>query len=384
MNKARRGPNEGSIYQRKDGRWASDVTLGYENGKRKRKTLYGATREDVFEKLTDTLHKQQRGEVIPTGKHTLGEFLDQWLADCVKPALRPRTYGSYEEMVRLHIKPALGHLRLAKLNPQHVQRFLNQLANKKAKNVKDRTLSPRTVAYNRTVLRMALSVAEEWRLIPHNPAVGRIRLTRGESRKVEPWTLEQRRALLKAVESDRMAALFLVMLFMGLRRGEALALRWQDVDLEARVLRVTGTLQRINKELVIGSPKTEKSQRTLPIPVSVIAALRENRSRQLEERMAAAPVWQDSGLVFTTAVGSPIDPRNAKRVFDRLLQEAELPHCRLHDLRHQFASNALAYGIELKVVSDLLGHSKLAITADIYAHVSQELLREAMDKAAAR
>jgi integrase len=380
----RRGRNEGTIYQRKDGRWASDVSLGYENGKRKRITLYGQTRNDVHEKLTDYLHKQQKGEVIPTGKKSVGEFLDQWLEDVVKPALRPRTYSSYEEAVRLHIKPALGHLRLSKLTGQHVQRFLNRLAEKESATVKKAKLSPRTVAYNRTVLRMALTVAEEWRLIPSNPAAIRVRLARVEPRKIEPMTVDERLALIKAVDGDRLSALFLVLLFVGLRKGEALGLHWQDVDLESRKLHVRLQLQRINKELVLTSPKTEKSQRELTIPAPVIVALRAHRQRQREERMAAGSVWQDTGLVFTTVVGSPVDPRNAKRVLDRLLKNAKLPHCRLHDLRHQFASNMLACGVDLKIVSDCLGHSKLAITADTYAHVSQELIRDAMDKAAAR
>ncbi|MEK6322195.1 MAG: tyrosine-type recombinase/integrase [Acidobacteriota bacterium] len=380
----RRGHNEGSIFQRKDGRWASDIALGYENGKRKRQTLYGSTRKEVHEKLTECLHKKQQGEVIPTGKQTVGEFLGEWLADCVKPSLRPRSYGSYEEMVRLHIKPALGEVRLTKLTGQRVQSFLNQLANKDSATVKGQKLSPRTVAYCRTILRMALNVAVEWRLIAHNPAAIRLRLASVEPRKVEPLTAEQRQALMKAIEDDRLSALFLTMLLVGLRRGEALGLHWRDVDLDARKLRVNTTLQRINKELVLGSPKTEKSQRDLTIEERAVAALREHRKRQLEERMAAGPVWHDTGLVFTTVVGSPIDPRNVKRVLDRLLKKAKLPHSRLHDLRHEFASNMLACGIDLKVVSDCLGHSKLAITADTYAHVSQDLIREAMDKAGAR
>jgi len=380
----RRGRNEGSIYQRKDGRWASDVSLGYENGKRKRITLYGETRNDVHEKLTDYLHKQQKGEVIPSGKKTVGEFLDQWLEDVVKPSLRPRTYNSYEEAVRLHIKPGLGNVRLSKLSGQHVQRFLNQLAQKDSATVKKQKLSARTVSYNRTVLRMALTVAEEWRLIPYNPAAIRVKLAKVEARKVEAMTAEERQALIKAVEGDRLSPLFIVLLFVGLRKGEALGLQWQDVDLETRKLRVRQQLQRINKELVLTTPKTEKSQRELTIPAPAVAALRENRAKQREERMAAGSVWQDTGLVFTTGVGSPIDPRNAKRVLDRLLTKAKLPHCRLHDLRHQFASNMLACGVDLKIVSDCLGHSKIGITADTYAHVSQDLIREAMDKAGAR
>lgn len=380
----RRGANEGSIYLRKDGRWSADVSQGYENGKRKRITLYGKTRADVHQKLTDHLHKQQQGEVIPTCKHTVGEFLDQWLTDCVKPSLRPRTYESYEEMVRLHLKPGLGHVRLKKLTGQHVQRFLNNLTNKNSATVKDKKLSPRTVAYCRTILRMALGIAEEWRLIPYNPAAIRIRLPGIEQRKVEPWSPEQRLQLLQAIKGDNLSALFLLMLFTGLRRGEALALRWNDVDLETRKLKVSQTMQRIKGGLAFGSPKTDKSARELTIPLPAVVALREHRQKQREERMAAGPVWEDRDLVFTTLTGAPIDPRNAKRVLDRLLAKTELPHCRLHDLRHQFASHMLASGVDIKIVSDCLGHSKLAVTADVYAHVSQAVIREAMDKAGSR
>lgn len=158
---------------------------------------------------------------------------------------------------------------------------------------------------------MALTVAVECRLIQNNPSAIRVKLAKVEKRKVEPMSVEERQALIKAVEGDRLSALFSVLLFAGLRKGEALGLHWHDVDLEGRKLRVRLQLQRINKALVLTVPKTEKSQRELTIDERAVMALREHRTRQLEERMAAGPVWEDTGLVFTTVVGSPVDPRNA-------------------------------------------------------------------------
>jgi integrase len=375
----KRGAGEGSIFQRKDGRWSAVVTTGYENGRRKRKTYYGQTRKDVADQLTGALNDQKEGRPIPTGRQTVAEFLDSWLADCVKPHKAIRTYLSYSEQVRLHIGPALGHLWLRKLTGQRVQAFLNGLK-----------LSPRTVQYNRTILRCALKQAVLWKLIPHNPAADGITTAKVKQRKVEAVTVEHARAILGAVAGHRLAPLFTLMLFTGLRRGEALGLSWVDVDIDKRTLTVRQQLQRIPGESVDGErvpgklelsePKTEQSRRTITLPKAVVDALKSMRTRQLEERMKLGQAWQDTGLVFVTELGTALEPRNVKRALDGLLKDAGLPHMRLHDQRHACATLLLTQGEDLKTISTVLGHSSISVTADVYAHVSQSLIQGAMDK----
>ncbi|HET8669823.1 MAG TPA: site-specific integrase, partial [Candidatus Saccharimonadales bacterium] len=191
--------------------------------------------------------------------------------------------------------------------------------------------------------------------------------------------LEWARAFLQAIQGNRLEALFTVALSFGLRRGEALGLRWADVDLEARTLRISQQLQRIDGHLQLSEPKTKTSRRVLDLPDILITKLREHRTRQLEEKLRAGSHWIETGLVFTTSVGTPIDPRNVKRRLDAILEDAEMPHFRVHDIRHFAASLMLAQGVPLKVVSDILGHSQISTTADLYTHVLPSLRKEAIN-----
>jgi integrase len=366
----KRGQGEGSIYKRKDGRWAAAINLGYQGGKLKRKTFYGATREEVKDKLVPALNDVQKGIPIITEQQTLKQFLDRWLADCVKPSVRPTTYESYEIQSRVHIVPILGHHHLSKLSPQHIQAYL--------KNRLETELSAKTVKYHLSVLRMALGLALKWGLVARNVAM-LVDPPRVEKYEVQPITSEQAREFLQAVQGDRLEVLFTVALSLGLRRGESLGLTWSDISFEDRTLRVNHSLQRIQGKLVLSEPKTKTSRRILDLPDVLISKLREHRTRQLEEKLAAGSNWTDGGLVFTTRLGTPVDPRHVKRRLDPLLKKAGLPHYRVHDLRHFCASLLLAQGVPLKVVSEILGHSRINITADLYTHVLPSLRREAFD-----
>lgn len=366
----KRGQGEGSIYKRKDGRWAAAVWLGYQGGKLKRKTIYGKTRKDVQDRLNEELRKLKQGLPVITERQTLKQFLEHWLENSVKPSVRPSTYHSYESEVRVHIVPRLGHIYLEKLTPQHIQAYLNERLKSK--------LSARTVAYHRSLLRMALGQAERWNLVSRNVAT-LVDPPRVEKFEIQPITPEQAQKFLNVIKGDRMEALFAVALSLGLRRGEALALRWDDIDFQTRTIRVCQSLQRINHKLEISEPKTKSSRRVLDLPDSLVSKLKEHRTRQLEDKLRAGEHWQETSLVFTTRLGTPIDPRGVKRQLDALLKKAELPHYRVHDLRHFCASLLLAQGVPLKVVSDLLGHTRISITADLYTHVLPSMKREAMD-----
>ena len=366
----KRGQNEGSVYQRKDGRWTAAISLGYQNGKLKRKNFYGKTREDVQKKLTKALHDHEQGLPIAMARQTVQQFLSLWLTDRVRQRVRSSTYVSYDQQVRVHIAPALGHMELSKLAPQHIQNYINAR--------REAGLSAKTVKYHLSVLRMALSQALKWGLVARNVAA-LVDPPRTQRFEVQPITPERARALLDAIKGNRMEALFSVALSLGLRRGEALALRWQDIDFKARTLRVSGSLQRLNGKLEISEPKTKTSRRVLDLPDSLINRLREHRTRQLEEKLLAGSRWKETGLVFTSGVGTPIDPRHVKRRLDPLLKKAGLPNYRVHDLRHFCASLLLAQGVPLKVVSDMLGHSQISITADLYTHVLPSMRKAAVD-----
>jgi len=230
----------------------------------------------------------------------------------------------------------------------------------------------------RTLLRMALNQALKWGLVQRNVAA-LVDAPRAVRFEVQPIDQKQALAFLDALKGDRLEALFTVALSLGLRRGESLGLRWQDIDFENRTLRVCQQLQRIDKKLVFDEPKTKSSRRILGLPDSLAAKLREHRTRQLEQKMAAGSEWKEGGLVFTTSLGTPIDPRNVKRRLDSILDKAKLPHFRIHDLRHFCASLLLAQGVELKVVSQILGHTQIRVTADIYTHVLPQTQKAAID-----
>jgi integrase len=365
---ARRASNEGSIFQRQDGRWAGSLTLGYVGGKRKRKTFYGATQREVREKLTAARHTQQQGVPLANERQTTGQFLAKWLEESAKPTIRLKTYASYRQLIALHLVPELGRIPLAKLSPQQVQEFLNR---KLASG-----LSPRTVQYLHALLRAALNRAMKWGLVARNVAtlVDAPRVRRPDIAAMPP---QQARALLAAVRGDRLEALYTVALAVGLRLGEALGLLWPAIDLENGTLTVRTALQRLNGTLQLVEPKSASSRRTIALPQVAIEALRAHRTRQLEERLLAGERWQENGLVFTTAEGKPLDARNVFRGFQRLLTRAGLPHLRLHDLRHGCATLLIAQGVHPRTIMEILGHSQISLTMNTYGHVTHALQRDA-------
>jgi integrase len=366
IGRNKRGNGEGSIYQRKDGLWVGAVSLP--DGKRK--TVYGKTRQEAAKKMTAVLKDAQTGLPVPTGRKTLGVFLTDYLSG-VKPTIRPSTYRSYEQLTRVHLMPALGKLPLADVTPAKIQAML---AGKL-----DDGLAPRSVQRIHAVLRQALNQAVAWNLLPRNPALY------AKPPKVERFdapiiTIEDARAILGAVKGDRLAALVTVGLSLGLRLGEATGLRWEDVDLDRGTLKVRGQVQRIGGTLTLVDTKTNQSRRTLSMPPVVVESLRAHRVQQLEARLAAGARWQERGLVFCTTLGTPLDGPKVTRRFQRLLGRAGLPRLRFHDLRHGHASLLLAQGVDRKTVSDLLGHSQIGITANLYAHVAPALKLDAAAK----
>lgn len=362
----RRGNNEGSIYLRKDGLWAGAVSLA--NGRRK--TMYGRTRDEVRRKLAGALQAREVGALTDSRGQTLGEFLDVWLSEVAKPAVRTWTYRGYEVHIRLHIKPALGRVPLERLEPSHVQAFLNQ----KLKQ----GLSPRSVRFIRGTLRTALQQAVRWGQLPRNVAA-LVDGPRTERYEIKPLDASEAKKLLAALDGDRLRALYTVALTMGLRQGEALGLRWSDVDLATGYLKVEKQLQRFDGTFKLLDLKTSRSRRSLAMPVSVANELVQHRRRQMEE-LRDRPDSNGFGLVFTRPDGGPLDGTVVTHQFHRLLNKAGLPQRRFHDLRHSCATLLLAQGVSPRVVMEILGHSQIALTMNTYTHVLPELKRDAADR----
>jgi len=354
---ARRGHGEGSIYRRKDGRYAAAITL--EN--RKRKTFYGKTRKEVQDKLNAALHEQKQGMLATGPQQLLKVYLEQWLEQVYKPSVKPNSYKHYRAVIRTHLVPALGHIPVQKLTAAKVQAFYTQKLNEGAK--------PRTVIAVHAVLHRALEDAVKWGLVPRN-VTKLVSLPHAERYEAQTLTVEQASRLLETARGSRIEALLLVAVTTGMRRGELLALHWDDVDLENGVLYVRRTMSKIvgygYKE---SEPKTRTGRRKVVLPGVAMEALKEHRLRQDQARLEAGEKWQEQGIVFSNKYGGFFDPDRLLVIFDKVLREAGLPHMRFHDLRHSAATILLMSGVHPKVVQERLGHSTIAMTLDAYSHV---------------
>ena len=368
----RRGRGEGSVGRRSDGRWMARVDRGWQNGRRVQQALYGRTMAEVVEKLGRAQQALRDGLPVAVHRQTVGQFLSQWLDQVAQPRVRPRTYQTYEEVIRLHITPHIGHVPLVKLTPQRVQAWLGTRS--KA------GVSPRRCQYARVVLRIALQQAVKWSLVARNSAA-LVDPPRVERREITPLGPEQAKRLVEQCRGHRLGALFTVAVALGLRHGEALGLRWaEDVDMESGVLHVRQALQRRKGGIFFVVPKSKCSRRSVPMPAVVTAALKTHRVRQLEERMVAGRRWVESGLVFTTRRGTPLDSSNVTKAFHELLATAGLPRIRIHDLRHTAATLLLAQGVSPRDIMEILGHSQISLTMDTYSHVLPALQREAAEQ----
>jgi len=335
--------------------------------------MYGRSREQVRRLLAEALAARESGTLTHARGMSVGSFMDLWLAEVAKPSVRPWTFKGYEVHVRLHLKPSLGRLALDRLEPAHIQRLFNE----KLKS----GLSPKSVRYIRGTLRTALNQAVRWGYILRNPAA-MVDGPRVESYEIQPFSTSEARTFLESARGDRLRALYSVALTMGLRQGEALGLRWQDVDLDLGLLTVSKQLQRFDGEFRLVEPKTRRSRRTLALPAKIVRELRDHRQRQEQERVG--PATSDWNLVFCRIDGQPLDGTVVTHQFHRLLSKAGLPQRRFHDLRHSCATMLLAQGVSPRVVMEILGHSQIALTMNTYTHVLPDMKRDAamrMDRA---
>ena len=363
----KRGNNEGSISQRADGRYVARLTV---DGKRV--SYYGRTRDEVRAKLTTALADVQRGTFVAPSQQSVAEFLASWLQDVAQPNVRPRTALRYEQFVRIQIAPHIGSVRLTKLTPQHLVRLYRTLST---------DLSPRSVNHVHRCLHSALETAVRWGIVARNVCdlVDPPRVPRVEMRSL---SLEQSRALLLAAQGDPLEALYSLALTTGMRQGELLGLKWQDVDLASGRVQVRRTLARVTgKGWVESEPKSAAGTRTVRLVSPVVSALQRHRSAQLEGRLRAGSEWDDRDLVFCNLFGRPIEITNlTTRSFRPLLERAGLPQIRFHDLRHSAASLLLLLDSHPRIVQEVLGHSSVNLTLGTYSHVQRGLHDDALDK----
>lgn len=354
---AKRGNGEGSIYQRKsDGRWVGSITLP--DGTRR--AFYGKKRAEVAEKINIALNDLRRGMLPMNVNTTVQEYIEQWLEDIHKPTVKLSTYNHYKILLRLYIVPGLGYIKLQSLTPQQVQTFYSKKLNE--------GLSPKSINNIHGLLHRALSNAVKWNIVPRNvcDAVTPPRLRRKEKTVLTP---EQARTLLQTIKNHRMEALLTLALVTGMRCGELLGLRWQDINLTNCSLQVKRTVSYVKGHGRIESePKTEKSRRQIMLPLFVVETLIRHKALQDEQR-GKTEKWAEKDLVFTNAEGNYIGVTTIREAFNRVLKEAGLPHIRFHDLRHSAATILLSRGTHPKVVQEILGHSQISMTLDVYSHV---------------
>ncbi|MBP2340162.1 integrase [Saccharothrix coeruleofusca] len=400
---AKRVNGEGTIKQRKDGRYEAKVFVRTPDGQWKRRSVYGKTFEECHAKKIELQAQVQKGVPVATTTMTVGEYLKYWLHEIAEPSVRRTTFSSYELLVRLYLVPGLGKHKLTALTAQHIRSWLNAVGKtcqccaqrkdekwsekpgrkprccaRKPKECCGSFPSAGTVNYLLRLLRAALQDAVEEDLLARNVAT--LVKVRGTGKKHRAWSEKEAKQFLAIAKDHRLYALWAVGLGIGLRRGEALGLRWSDVDLVDGKVTVSKALHRVDGKLVLDDVKTEASAATVPLPAPLVAVLRRHKAVQAGEKLAAGPKWQANGLVFTTPHGTPIEPRNINRTFAALCEKAGVRVIRVHDMRHTAATLLFALGVDAATVQRILRHSSISVTTGTYIEVIESVQREAVDR----
>lgn len=330
--------------------------------------VYGKTKKEAQAKMIAKQKEIDAGALV-IERQTVEEFMHRWMRDVIEVRNKPRTIRTYRYVVEQHIVPQVGRLPLSKLTAEHVQRILA--------NASRQDLSPRTVAFIRNVLKTALAQAKTWHLVVENVAA-LVEPPRVERYEATVLTPDEARRLLAATEGEPLAPLFHLALLLGLRQGELLGLRWSDVDLDGRTLKVEQTASVTGGKVVIGTPKTAGSRRTVPLTATLVALLRQHRIDQLKQRWDAGKAWEDYDLVFPAQTGRPLNQSMVRKTLERSLERAGLPHIRFHDLRHACASLLASEGVPLTIVAAILGHSGTRMTQH-YSRAYETGVREAIE-----
>jgi integrase len=358
----KRGNGEGSIYRREvDGRWIGSLVVGFTStGRQRRKTVSAKTRREAVAKLTQLQRDIAGGLQVAEESVTLTQLVTRWYEDVLRHQVQESAASNYFSIARNHLLPTLGKKKLSDLMTVHVDHLL-------ARKIEE-GLAPSTVRRVRSVLAQALDQAMRWGYINRNVATlsRSPKVPRVEGRTLTP---DQARNFLDVLKGHRNEALYALMLSTGLRRGEALGLKWTDLDESEGVLRVTRQLHRASAGLVLVDTKTALSRRSVNLATPMIDLLKTRRDLQKIEFERLEEQAVSFEFIFTSEVGTPLDPRNLLREFKGLCKKAGLGDWHVHELRHSAASLMLAQGVPLRVVSRVLGHASIRMTADVYGHV---------------
>ena len=317
--KRRRGKGEGAVYRRaNDGLWVGMLDLGVMEGRRRRKTVYGQTEREVLQKLNTLRTAHDRGIDLLAPSLTVGQWLDAWLSDIKGfDGTRPRTLTLYKGLTERYVKPVIGNVRLDKLTPAHVQRLVTQTRNSTTSRGTPPSASLLRHVYK--LVRNALGDAFRMELVTRNVAT-QVKAPPLNTKRRLGLDLAEAKRLLEVIDGERLEALYVLALTTGLRRGELLALRWDDIDLRSRQLHVRRAMQRVDGKLRIAEPKTSSARRTVVLSHFAVRHLQEHKKRQDAERLALGDAWQEHGLVFASTIGTPIEPRSVNRRWDELRQ----------------------------------------------------------------
>lgn len=365
----------GHITKRGKNSYTIVLSKGYDpvTGKRLQQWIsVKGTKKDAERRLSELLHQMDTGTLIKPGKVTLAEFLDRWLHDYAWPNLSPRTVEGYEHIIERHIVPSLGSIPLARVKPEHIQRYYSEKLT--SGRIDGRGgLSPRTVRHHHVTLHDAFQNGVRWGLLARNPADA-VEPPSFQSPEIRTLDEENIATFLEAARSTPYYPLFYLALYTGMRRSEILALRWSDVDLYLCQISVVRTLHHLRDgSLVFRAPKTAKSRRLVALPPSATLVLRDHQERQRADYAMLGRILEDDDLVFSRPDGSPLLPGTVTHAWVTLARRVGLNGIRLHDARHSHASLMLKQGIHPKVVQERLGHASIQITLDTYSHVSPGL-----------
>lgn len=377
---------QGNLRQRPDGRWEGRLTLGRDPGTGKliRKSFYGKTQAEVRKSMTSYAAQVDNGIYMEPSKLTVGEWLEIWEKE-YNGGVKNRTADSYSALIRNHIRPALGSVKLCALTAPTIQHMYNQKQRERKEDPKGKAgLSPKSIKNVHGVLHEAMQKAVKLGYIRSNPCDG-CELPRREKHEIKPLSAQELGKFLRAIKGSKYESLFTVMCFSGLRQGEALGLRWSSVDLQAGTIRVDCQLQKERIKGGGGKYRIVETKtgniRTVSLAPSVVAVLKAQKKAQAQNRLLLGRDWKnEKDLVFTHEDGSHLTTDTTYGCFKRIAKQIGVEAARLHDLRHTFATLSLQNGDDLKTVSEALGHSTIGTTANIYAHVTDAMRKESANR----
>lgn len=378
---SKRGNGEGSVCRRPDGRWQGSITIGRDDrGRLIRKYFYGKTRKETSEKLNRAIEELRDNRFINKSDNpTVEQWCHEWLWSYKRNSVKQKTFDQYETILRTHIIPDLGDIRLADLKTMHIQRIINKMH--------DSGLSHRTIEVMKIVMHAALKQAQRNKLVSENVCENVV-LPRKQPKRIRVLNEDEQTKLIAALKDNYIGRGLLFALYTGMRRGEVLALKWSDYDKNEKTISITKALNRVrtyNKDgnktmLTVTTPKTDTSIRTVPLIDKAVELLAEHKRKQERYMELVGDYYTDNDLIFSSSRGDYLDPGNFNRKLNKTVKKIGIPRISPHVLRHSFATRGLEAEVSLKAMQELLGHSSITVTGDIYTHILKEQKRKEISK----